>query len=84
MKFSDYFFIVWDFMKYVYEKGIVIGLGRGFVVGLFVVYFFFIIDVDLFKYFLLFERFFNFEWISMFDIDIDFFDMRRDEVIQYV
>lgn len=81
MKFSDYFLIVWDFMKYVYDKGIVMGLGRGFVVGFFVVYVLYIIDVDLINYYLLFEWFLNFECISMLDIDIDFLDIRRDEVI---
>ena len=84
MKFSDYFLIVWDFMKYAHEKGIVTGPGRGSAAGSLVAYSLFITDVDPLKHSLLFERFLNPERISMPDIDIDFPDTRRDEVIQYV
>lgn len=84
MGFSDYFFIVWDFMKYVYENYILIGLGCGLVVGLFVLYVLEIIDIDLIEYDLLFERFLNFECVMFFDIDIDFLDVRCDEMICYV
>lgn len=84
MKFSDYFLIVWDFMKYSRENGIHTGPGRGSAAGSIVAYVLFITDVDPIKYNLLFERFLNPERISMPDIDIDFPDHRRDEVIQYV
>ena len=83
MKFSDYFLIVWDFMKYAHEKGIV--TGREGVRGRLACRLLpFITDVDPLKHSLLFERFLNPERISMPDIDIDFPDTRRDEVIQYV
>ncbi|KXZ13752.1 DNA polymerase III subunit alpha [Bacillus nakamurai] len=84
MRFSDYFLIVWDFMKYAHEQGIVTGPGRGSAAGSLVAYTLFITDVDPLKHSLLFERFLNPERISMPDIDIDFPDTRRDEVIQYV
>ncbi|MFW2109870.1 DNA polymerase III subunit alpha [Bacillus spizizenii] len=84
MKFSDYFLIVWDFMKHAHEKGIVTGPGRGSAAGSLVAYVLYITDVDPIKHHLLFERFLNPERISMPDIDIDFPDTRRDEVIQYV
>ncbi|AGA21376.1 Hypothetical protein A7A1_0758 [Bacillus subtilis subsp. subtilis str. BSP1] len=84
MKFSDYFLIVWDFMKHAHEKGIVTGPGRGSAAGSLVAYVLYITDVDPIKHHLLFERFLNPERVSMPDIDIDFPDTRRDEVIQYV
>lgn len=84
MKFSDYFLIVWDFMKYSRENGIYTGPGRGSAAGSMVAYVLFITEVDPIKYNLLFERFLNPERITMPDIDIDFPDHRREEVIQYV
>lgn len=84
MGFSDYFLIVWDFIAYAHKQGIVTGPGRGSSAGSLVAYTLRITDVDPMKYNLLFERFLNPERISMPDIDIDFSDERRDEVIDYV
>ncbi len=84
MGFNDYFLIVWDFMKYARENGILTGPGRGSAAGSLVSYVLEITDVDPIKHGLLFERFLNPERISMPDIDIDFPDVRRDEVIEYV
>ncbi|WP_010678404.1 DNA polymerase III subunit alpha [Bacillus timonensis] len=84
MNFSDYFLIVWDFMKYAHENGIVTGPGRGSAAGSLVAYVLHITDVDPIEHQLLFERFLNPERISMPDIDIDFPDNRRDEMIEYV
>ncbi|MEC1155054.1 DNA polymerase III subunit alpha [Cytobacillus horneckiae] len=84
MNFSDYFLIVADFMKYCRENRILTGPGRGSAAGSIVAYVLFITDVDPIGYGLLFERFLNPDRISMPDIDIDFPDHRRDEVIQYV
>ncbi|MEH7157621.1 DNA polymerase III subunit alpha [Neobacillus drentensis] len=84
MKFSNYFLIVWDFMKYAREHGILTGPGRGSAAGSLVAYVLYITDVDPIEHQLLFERFLNPERISMPDIDIDFPDHRRDEVINYV
>ncbi|TXC90201.1 DNA polymerase III subunit alpha [Metabacillus litoralis] len=84
MKFSDYFLIVWDFMKYAHEHNILTGPGRGSAAGSLVSYVLNITNVDPIKHKLLFERFLNPERISMPDIDIDFPDTRRDEVIDYV
>ena len=84
MKFSNYFLIVWDFMRYARDHGILTGPGRGSAAGSLVAYVLYITDVDPIKHNLLFERFLNPERISMPDIDIDFPDHRRDEVIDYV
>ncbi|MEH7114628.1 DNA polymerase III subunit alpha [Neobacillus niacini] len=84
MKFSNYFLIVWDFMRYARENGILTGPGRGSAAGSLVAYVLYITDVDPLAHQLLFERFLNPERISMPDIDIDFPDHRRDEVIEYV
>ncbi|MCM3692115.1 DNA polymerase III subunit alpha [Neobacillus niacini] len=84
MKFSNYFLIVWDFMRYARENGILTGPGRGSAAGSLVAYVLYITDVDPLSHQLLFERFLNPERISMPDIDIDFPDHRRDEVIEYV
>lgn len=84
MKFADYFLIVWDFMKFSRENGILTGPGRGSAAGSMVAYCLYITDVDPIEHNLLFERFLNPERISMPDIDIDFPDHRRDEVIEYV
>ncbi|WP_096202702.1 DNA polymerase III subunit alpha [Bacillus sp. FJAT-45350] len=84
MTYSDYFLIVWDFMKYAHSQGMITGPGRGSAAGSLVAYALNITNVDPLKHDLLFERFLNPERISMPDIDIDFPDIRRDEVIQYV
>ncbi|AZN40224.1 DNA polymerase III subunit alpha [Paenibacillus albus] len=84
MGFSDYFLIVWDFIRFAHEQGIRTGPGRGSSAGSLVAYTLNITDVDPIKYKLLFERFLNPERITMPDIDIDFNDERRDEVISYV
>ncbi|WNS74571.1 DNA polymerase III subunit alpha [Bacillus sp. DTU_2020_1000418_1_SI_GHA_SEK_038] len=84
MKFSDYFLIVWDFMRFSRENGILTGPGRGSAAGSIVAYVLYITDADPIEHKLLFERFLNPERISMPDIDIDFPDHRRDEVIKYV
>ncbi|NHN31562.1 DNA polymerase III subunit alpha [Paenibacillus agricola] len=84
MGFSDYFLIVWDFIRFAHEKNIVTGPGRGSSAGSLVAYVLRITDVDPIRYRLLFERFLNPERVSMPDIDIDFSDLRRDEVIEYV
>lgn len=84
MEFSNYFLIVWDFMRYARKEGILTGPGRGSAAGSLVAYVLYITDVDPLKHNLLFERFLNPERISMPDIDIDFPDHRRDEVINYV
>ncbi|NKI24348.1 DNA polymerase III subunit alpha, partial [Paenibacillus dendritiformis] len=84
MGFSDYFLIVWDFIRFAHEQGIMTGPGRGSSAGSLVAYSLRITNVDPLKYRLLFERFLNPERITMPDIDIDFNDERRDEVIRYV
>lgn len=84
MGFSDYFLIVWDFIAYCHRQGIATGPGRGSSAGSLTAYSLRITDVDPLKYNLLFERFLNPERITMPDIDIDFSDERRDEVIAYV
>ncbi|MFT8320399.1 MAG: DNA polymerase III subunit alpha [Bacillus sp. (in: firmicutes)] len=84
MNYSDYFLIVWDFMKYARESGILTGPGRGSAAGSIVAYVLYITDVDPIKYHLLFERFLNPERITMPDIDIDFPDVKREQVIDYV
>ncbi|MDG0790458.1 DNA polymerase III subunit alpha [Cohnella ginsengisoli] len=84
MGFSDYFLIVWDFIRYAREQGIAVGPGRGSSAGSIVAYSLRITDVDPLKHKLLFERFLNPERVSMPDIDVDFSDERRDEVIRYV
>ncbi len=82
--FSSYFLIVQDFINWAKQNGIVVGPGRGSAAGSIVAYLLNITDIDPIKYDLLFERFLNPERISMPDIDMDFADTRRDEVIQYV
>ena len=84
MGYADYFLIVWDFIRYAHERKIATGPGRGSSAGSLVAYVLGITNVDPIKYRLLFERFLNPERISMPDIDIDFDDERRDEVIDYV
>ncbi|MEK3734089.1 MULTISPECIES: DNA polymerase III subunit alpha [Paenibacillus] len=84
MGFSDYFLIVWDFIAYAHRHHIAVGPGRGSSAGSLVAYTLRITNVDPMKYRLLFERFLNPERVTMPDIDIDFSDERRDEVIDYV
>ncbi|MGA2272886.1 MAG: DNA polymerase III subunit alpha [Bryobacteraceae bacterium] len=84
MKFSGYFLIVWDFIRYARSKGIPVGPGRGSAAGSLVGYSMAITDIDPLQYGLLFERFLNPERISLPDIDIDFCMNRRGEVIHYV
>ena len=84
MGFSDYFLIVWDFIKYARDNGIMVGPGRGSASGSIVSYCLRITDIDPIKYNLLFERFLNPERLTMPDIDIDFCYERRQEVIDYV
>jgi DNA polymerase-3 subunit alpha len=84
MKFSGYFLIVWDFIRYAKSINIPVGPGRGSAAGSLVGYAMSITDIDPLQYGLLFERFLNPERISMPDIDIDFCMHRRGEVIQYV
>jgi len=84
MKFSGYFLIVWDFIRYAREHDIPVGPGRGSAAGSVVSYSLGITDLDPLQHELLFERFLNPERVSMPDIDIDFCMNRRGEVIDYV
>lgn len=84
MHYEDYFLIVWDFIRFAKTQNIYVGPGRGSAAGSLVSYCLGITHVDPLKYDLLFERFLNPERISLPDIDTDFPDNRRDEVIQYV
>jgi DNA polymerase-3 subunit alpha len=84
MKYPGYFCIVWDFIRYAREQGIAVGPGRGSAAGSFVAYCLRITDVDPMEYDLIFERFLNPERVSLPDIDIDFCERRRGEVIDYV
>lgn len=82
--FAPYFLIVSDFVTWAKDRGIIVGPGRGSAAGSIVSYLLNITSVDPIRYELLFERFLNPDRISMPDIDIDFADSRRDEVIRYV
>jgi DNA polymerase-3 subunit alpha len=84
MGYVDYFLIVWDFIKYAKDQGIMVGPGRGSGAGSLAAYCLGITNVDPIKYNLLFERFLNPERISMPDFDVDFCYERRQEVIDYV
>ena len=84
MGFTDYFLIVWDFVRYARSEGIPVGPGRGSAAGSLVSYTLHITDVDPVKYSLYFERFLNPERVTMPDIDMDFCVRRRGEVIDYV
>lgn len=83
MGFTNYFLIVWDYIRYAKTSGILVGPGRGSASSSLVSYCLGIIDIDPIKYNLLFERFLNPGRITMPDIDVDFEDERRDEVIKY-
>jgi DNA polymerase-3 subunit alpha len=84
MKFPGYMLIVWDFVREAKRMGIAVGPGRGSAAGSLVAYSLEITDIDPMKYDLLFERFLNPERVSMPDIDMDFMQARRGEVIDYV
>jgi DNA polymerase-3 subunit alpha len=84
MGFTNYFLVVWDFVRFAKENGILVGPGRGSAAGSIVTYALDITALDPLKYDLIFERFLNPSRISMPDIDIDFADDRRSEVIDYV
>lgn len=84
MGYNDYFLVVYDFVRYAKTSQIMVGPGRGSAAGSLVSYTLGITNVDPLKYDLLFERFLNPERISMPDIDLDFPDDKRDQVINYV
>ncbi|MBP3853225.1 MAG: DNA polymerase III subunit alpha, partial [Erysipelotrichaceae bacterium] len=84
MGFTDYFLIVWDYIRYARSQKIYVGPGRGSAAGSLVAYCLGITHVDPIKNQLLFERFLNPERITMPDIDTDFPDDKRDQVIDYV
>jgi len=84
MGFANYFLVVWDFIRFARQEGILVGPGRGSSAGSIVTYSLGITALDPLAYDLIFERFLNPSRISMPDIDIDFADDRRDEVIDYV
>ena len=84
MGYADYFLIVYDFVKYAKTHDILVGPGRGSAAGSLVAYCLGITDVDPLAYDLLFERFLNPERITMPDIDMDFPDNKRDQVLNYV
>ena len=84
MGFVDYFLIVWDYINWAREHGIIVGPGRGSAAGSIVSYALGITQLDPIRYSLLFERFLNPERVSMPDIDVDFCFERRQEVIDYV
>lgn len=84
MHFDNYFLIVYDFILFAKKNGIEVGPGRGSAAGSLVSYCLGITDIDPLQYGLLFERFLNPERVSMPDIDTDFPDDRRNEVVEYV
>ena len=84
MGFSNYFLVVWDFIKYSKQNKILVGPGRGSAAGSLVSYSLGITDIDPLKYDLFFERFLNPERVTMPDIDVDFDSSKRHLVIDYV
>ncbi len=84
MGYASYFLVVWDFIRYAHENGILVGPGRGSAAGSLVAYCLEITNINPLRYGLLFERFLNPERITMPDIDIDFCYEKRDRVIDYV
>ena len=84
MGFVDYFLIVWDFIHFAKNNGVMVGPGRGSAAGSIVAYSLGITTVDPIKYGLIFERFLNPERVSMPDIDIDFAPNGRQKIIDYV
>jgi DNA polymerase III subunit alpha len=84
MGFAGYFLVVWDLIRFAREHGIRVGPGRGSAAASVVSYALRITDLDPLRYGLIFERFLNPERVQMPDIDMDFDERRRDEVIRYV
>src|SRR3954469_14395491 len=84
MGFTDYFLIVWDFIRFAKQNGVSVGPGRGSSAGSLVAYTLAITDIDPIRYDLMFERFLNPGRKSMPDIDIDFAVEGRERVINYV
>lgn len=84
MGFDDYFLIVWDIMRHAREQGIQTGAGRGSAAGSLVAYLLHITGVDPIRYNLLFERFLNRERYTMPDIDLDFPDDKREDILAYI
>ncbi len=84
MGFASYFLIVQDFTNWAKDNGVIVGPGRGSAAGSFVAYLTNITNVDPIEFNLIFERFLNPERVSMPDIDMDFADDRRDDVLNYV
>ena len=83
-RYVSYFLIVWDFIRYAKERGIPVGPGRGSAAGSMVAYVLGITDINPLQFNLLFERFLNPDRISPPDIDVDFCEARRGEVLDYV
>ncbi|MDA3931504.1 MAG: DNA polymerase III subunit alpha, partial [Tenericutes bacterium] len=84
MHYEDYFLIVWDFVLYAKKQGVLVGPGRGSAAGSLISYVLGITEVDPLEFDLYFERFLNPERITMPDIDMDFPDNKRDDIIRYV
>ena len=84
MGYIDYFLVVWDYVRFAKKNNITVGPGRGSSAGSLISYCLGITNVDPLKYNLFFERFLNPERVTMPDIDIDFLDTRREEVIEYL
>lgn len=84
MNYASYFLIVWDFIHFAKKNGIPVGPGRGSAAGSLVSYLLGITNLDPLKYGLVFERFLNPSRVTLPDIDIDFCDKRRDEILNYV
>ena len=84
MGYTDYYLIVWDFIRFARSRGIMVGPGRGSGAGSLAAYCLGITNIDPLQYGLLFERFLNAERVSLPDFDIDFCYERRQEVIDYV
>ena len=84
MGFESYFLIVWDYIKWAHDNGVLVGPGRGSGAGSIIAFALGITNLEPLRYNLLFERFLNPERVSMPDFDIDFQDDRRGEVIDYV
>ena len=82
--FVSYFLIVWDFIHFAKEHGIPVGPGRGSAAGSLIAYVLEITDIDPLQFGLQFERFLNPDRVSPPDIDVDFCESRRGEVLDYV
>ena len=84
MGFNNYFLVVQDYVNYAKDHGILVGPGRGSAAGSLVSYLLGITEIDPIKHDLIFERFLNPERVTMPDIDVDFMDSRRNEVVEYL